>query len=305
MNYFYFLLLTSITFFTMFLFNSSVVYSQTNNPPVISSLTIATSSQGTLVTSIDLAEHSNKTIYIHGSASDADSCEQINEVSGTSTWKVAFFRTDVANAENCTPDNRDCYQDTEQNSDLSNCDNPADTTLDYQMTIPVVYYADATDNSSMPDHATTDWTAFVEVTDDNESSVSSSLTAEINTLKAMSVTSVIEYGTIALGASSEEQTLTVSNTGNDDDLDALISDLNGWTCLRGSFGSGQVHFATSPLLGWESGTAVTVTPADMGNLSLMKSSDGTASTTSVYFTLKLPEFGLSGACTSNLVIGAG
>jgi len=277
---------------------------QENSAPTITSMTLSESSGGAALSSINLIDGSTKHVYVHGSITDADSCEQINDVSGTSTWSVVFFRTDVANAQLCTPDNRDCYQLTENNTNLSHCDGPGDTSLDFEMDIPIAYYADATDVSSSPDHATTDWTVFVEVIDDNEASTSSTITTELNTLKALNADAMINYGVLDLDTASTEQTVTLTNTGNNDSLIPLISDTLGWTCTVGTMGPERVHYNASQALGWENGTAVTATPTQMIGVSLLKSS-GTPAQAPVYFTLRLPEGGLGGDCSSTLVMGAG
>ena len=276
---------------------------QENNTPSITGITIATTSGGQQASVLDLTENSTTTVYIHGSASDADTCQEIDAVSGSSSWQVAFYRSNVSGAQNCTEDGLNCYQDTENNADLINCDNPGDTTLDYEMDIPIQYYADATDAGSSPDFASTDWTAYVEVIDDNSASVYSTSTIEINTLKALSTNASVNYGTIALNSESDEQFIVISNTGNDNDLDPLVSDTGGWTCTIGAFTSDYVKFNTTGGLGWSAGTSVMTSASDLNNMSISKSTGGTNPTGTVYFTLKIPPNGVGGTCSSSLIVG--
>jgi hypothetical protein len=280
-------------------------HSQTNNPPIISSLVIAMSSQGDLVNEVNLTENTSTSVYIYGTASDADSCEQIDAVNGSSSWKVVFFRSDVSGLQDCSPDNTNCYQDAESDSDLTGCDNPADPDLDYEMVIPVSYYADATDGSAMPDYSSTNWTAYVEVSDDNGTTTNMTGTVEINTLSALDVTSSIQYGALELGTESSEQPLVISNTGNDDDLDPVISDTEGWTCEFGGFGADAVTFNKTPELGWAAGTTLNSSPQDIGDMSIQKSSGMGNPTDTIYLNLKTPESGAGGSCSGMIIFASG
>ncbi len=279
------------------------ILSQENAIPVITSITIAETSLGDQISALNLTENSTTSVYIHGSATDADSCQQIDAVSGSSSWRVVFYRSDLAQSDACTADDLNCYQALESDSNLTNCDSPEDTTLDYEMQIPIAHFADATDADSSPDYSTTNWTAFVEVTDDLLQSTFATSTTEINTLKALSVTPMVNYGVIGFAEESTEQSVTITNTGNDNDLDPMISDSEGWICTIGTLTSDAVTFNTTPGLGWAAGLAVTATPADVNDLSLIKSTGTVNPTANVYLTLKLPESGLAGSCSSTLVFG--
>lgn len=283
---------------------SQLTQAQVNNNPTIDSITIAETTGGSAITAINLNEATVKNIYIHGTATDLDGCDQIDSASSPSSWKVVLYRSDLAGGNSCTADDQNCYQDSEQDSDLFNCNPPSDTVLDYEMVIPVEFYADATDPGSSPDHATTNWTAYVEVTDDESGTGSTSTTVEMNTLLALTVSESINYGELDLGDESAEKPLTITNTGNHNDLDPTIADYSGWNCDIGSFDASQVHWNTTPALGYAGGNAVSDTDTDLYDLSITKSTDGSPSTDDVYLTLKLPTTGISGNCSNSLTIVA-
>ncbi len=283
--------------------SAPTVYS-VGNPPSVDSVVIATASGGQSAAAIDLAEATSTNVYIRGTASDPDGCSQIDGVASPSVWAVSFYRTDVTGSHNCSANNANCYHDTEEASDLSGCIEGEDTDLSYEMDIPVQFYADATDTGSSPDRAATTWTAYVQVTDDDGNSANGSATVEMNTLKALSVTTTVAYGTLSLGGQSAEKTVTIRNTGNDNDLDPTIKDAAGWTCSSGSFGAGNVHWNTVGGQGYAAGTAVTGSNTDLNNLSIAKQTSETQSTKDIYLMLQIPATGVGGACSSTLTFTA-
>ena len=195
------------------------------------------------------------------------------------------------------------YVDTEIDGDLTGCTpGGSDLTVDYEFDFAVQYYADATDASSDPDYSTDTWTAYVAVTDDNSGSDSdSATTTEMNTLLAIDVTSSVDYGTIALGASNgTAKTVTVTNTGNENSLDATIEQASTWTCTVGTIAQSAVDWNLTDG-GAGAGTTVSATPA---NLSMSINKYGGTATDDVYLYLTLPSTGVGGTCTSTLTFTA-
>ena len=105
--------------------------------PVVDTINTAIASGGSDQSSVNLVEDTTITLYIHGSASDADGCSDINTASN---WINVIYRTNHASVESCTADNNDCYQ-TNEAADLAltSC---SGTTLNYQQTDTIVYHAD-------------------------------------------------------------------------------------------------------------------------------------------------------------------
>lgn len=286
--------------------DSSQTATITNSNPTVDSVTISTSSGGSAASAISLTENTTTTIYIHGTATDNNGCEEIDDVSTGSLWDIRLYRTSIGDETDCTVTNStSCYVDTEQNADLTNCSTGgSDTDIDYEMDIPVQYYADATDAGA---HSATDWTAWVGVTDDNAGVGSSTATTEVNTLTALDVSSPIAYGSLALGAYSAEQTITITNTGNNNALDPTIEQSADWSCTVGSIPKSNVHWSISPTAGgqtgYDAGTAVSASADSLG-LSILKTTNGAASTDDVYTILRVPTTGASGSCTSTLTFTA-
>lgn len=280
------------------------VFGVENNPPTVDSATIALSSGGASTSSVNLAENSATVIYIHGTATDSDGCSQIDNVSSPSIWKVAFYRTTVSNGENCSANNLNCYQDTEVNTDLTNCAGGADVDISYEMDISVQYYADATDSGSSPDYSDTTWTAYVSATDDNGGIGTLTTTVEINTLRAIETTGTINYGSVELGGTSAEQTIIITNTGNDNDLDPMIRQNTDWTCAVGAVATEYTRWNTTQGQGYASGTAMTLNDVDLNNISVAKSNDGSSSSANVYMMLQMPSTGVGGSCSSAITFTA-
>jgi hypothetical protein len=294
------LIFISVNLLLTFLIFPHVAGGTSHTNPTVDSVTIALSSGGGMESEINLTENASTTVFVHGTASDVDGCEDIDAAITPSVWKVVFYRTDVASGNSCTQDRSNCYQDTEQDADITGCTGGGDQDVNYEMDFDIDFYSDATDVGSNPDHSSTNWTGYVEVADDASGTGSNSITTEMNTLKALDVSVSVEYGSLDLGATSSETTVTVMNTGNDDDLDPTIHDTNGWTCTIGTMNPGQVHWNTVESQGYGSGTAVTSSTVDVNNLSIPKSTNGSPSTKSVYTTLKIPATGVGGSCSSTL-----
>lgn len=279
----------------------------TSAAPTVDSVTIALTSLGSSASAIDLTENTTTTVYIHGTASDSNGCEHIDDADGgSSTWAVAFYRTSVAGGSSCTANNSNCYQDTEVDADITNCTSGgSDLSVDYEFDIDVRYFADATDASSSPDYSSTTWTANVNITDDAAETGSSSATTEMNTLKAINVDSSVDYGTMALGANSSEQDITLTNTGNDNDLDPTIEQASVWSCTVGTIAVSALHWNTVSGEGYWAGTTTTVSGVDLDNFSIIKATTTAhGSTDDVYTTLRLPTTGVGGSCTSVLTFTA-
>lgn len=279
----------------------------TPDAPTVDSVTIAATSQGGSASAISLTENTTSTVYIYGTVSDNNGCEEIDDADGgASTWAVAFYRTDVTDGATCTPSNADCYQDTEIDADITNCTpGGGDLTVDYEMDIDVYYYADATDAGSSPDHSATTWTANVSVTDDDGQTGTASATTELNTLKAINVESSIDYGTVALGADSAEQDITITNTGNDNDLDPTIEQASDWSCTVGTIAVSYLHWNTTAAQSYWDGTTTTNSGVDLSNMSILKATTTVhSSADDVYTILRLPTTGVGGSCTSVLTFTA-
>ena len=283
--------------------DSSGTVNVLNATPTVDQVNIALTSGGANVDPMVLQTEGVTKFYIHGAASDNNGCEQIDTVTGGggSSWEVKLFRTTATNGFGCTADANNCYDVPEDNADVTNCTaGGGDLTVDYEFDVDVQFYAEATDAGSQPDHAATDWTVEVQVTDDDSATGIGAITPELQTYKSLNVNNV-NYGALNVGATSTEQTMVVTNKGNYNTLDIALSQAADWTCTIGTIPKGNVHWNTTSGQGYGSGTAVTGTDANI-NSDIAKSTNGTDSNYNVYMTLQLPANGVEGTCNSTLAV---
>lgn len=268
-----------------------------NSNPTVDTVNVAIISGGDDQATITLVENSTKTIYIHGTATDNNGC---NNVDTPANWTVKIYRTDRTSG--CSADDNDCYLvATATDLALTNCTGAGDMTLSYEATDTLQYYADATDAGS-PNAATT-WSAKVTATDEDTGSGMGSDTFEMNSLVALGATASINYGTLGLGETSAEQTLTVTNTGNR----AIDSAQTGDDMSCDGVGSDpvditQAHWSFTGSFAWGDGTALANTGGDI-DLDLAQRT-GAASTKDMYLLLKLPATGVEGVCTNTVTLTA-
>lgn len=270
--------------------------------PTVDSVTTAIVSEGSDQSSIALVESSTKTIYIHGSATDVDGCEEINTLG---QWVIRSFRSDVTDLQNCTLDNNDCYQAV--SGTLSNCAGGAsgDLDIDYQGVINLHYYADPTDAGSP--HSATNWTSFVKVTDDTSKIGWAIDSYEMESLIALSISSSVDYGTIALGADSAEQTITYTNTGNRD-MDADQTADGDMICNgpgSENIAVGNAHLSLSAGFTYGIGDQALTTTATTVDFSMpQRTNDVIISAGSAYLILRMPADGVGGTCTNTVTFTA-
>jgi Flp pilus assembly CpaE family ATPase len=168
--------------------------------------------------------------------------------------------------------------------------------------VAVNYFADPTDTGA-PQVATT-WTGRVIVTDDDASASSAVTdTVEMGSLIALDVTSSIAYGTIALGATSSEQTTTITNAGNRA-MDAEVSADGDMTCTTvGSVAVGQAKWSLSTGFVYASaGTALSTSATSADNSTAQRT--GASTTTPLYWKVQLPSSGIKGSCSNSITFTA-
>lgn len=263
--------------------------------PTVDTITAAASSGGS-ETSLTLSESTTTMLYVHGTISDADGCADV-ATNGSVTAK--FFRSSLAEGADCSADNNDCYVIANAACTKTACDGtPEDTLFSYECTAPIQYYADST--ASGP-HANTNWTARIAATDASPATGYGSDTIEMESTIALDVTPSIDYGSVALGAESAEQTLTVTNVGNNG-IDVDLSVSGPMNCTTGVVTPGDIHYSATQGFSYAGGTSLSNTPTefelDLGN----RTNDATPSTKNVYLKLKMPQTGAGGSCSNTLTI---
>ncbi len=267
---------------------------QANNAPTIDTITTSLTSLGSDVSSISPSENTTVTVYVHGTASDLDGCEEIDAVS---QWTEVMHRTNVASAEACSADNNDCYAGTVT---LSGCSGGADQDIVYEYSIALQYYADPTDAGAP--HSGTNWTSYIKVEDDASASDEGTDTWEYNSLLALNITENVDYGTLTLGAQSAEKSLLFTNTGNRD-MDASQS-ADNMSCTAGIINTTSTHYSATSGFTYGDGTEFTNDASTVQLNLLQRTNDASESTKTLYTLLKAPDKGAGGTCTHTIVFTA-
>lgn len=260
-----------------------------SSSPTVNSVMISENSAGGPVASINLLENSTKNIYIYGTFGDQDGC---GDVKTGGSLKVAFYRSTVSTTSECGANNLYCYRGSYATSQclIWNCDEGTELTANYECTLPLQYYADATDVGLYLD---ANWTAYVEAKDAAETSGVLTSSTEVNTLAAIEIGGALTYGTLNLGTTSTQEQVMITNTGNTTvDLQMIGRDMS---CGTGMIPAGQQHYTTVSGTLYED---MSVLPTSTTNVDLnLLKFNLTESTTTLYFQLKMPNFGAGGSCS--------
>lgn len=175
-----------------------VLTGSTNNDPTVGDVEVNESED------ISLTAGSTHNVSWTGTITDLDGYSEISGVTGK------LYRSGVSGADECTPDNNNCYEDT--SCDLSECSGNICTAT---CTVGMYFHADATDiNSSMPSEY---WRGWIEATD-SYSAVGSEYSPinspDVESLEALGVDSSMDFGILLAGDSSIEKTTLITNRGN-------------------------------------------------------------------------------------------
>lgn len=162
---------------------------------------------------ITLTENTSTTVTITATVTDSNGCDDVF-TSGTITAVV--YRSGLAATSSCSADENNCYRNITLIEAANTCTGGADTSGDASGTIPIWYFAEATDASST--FPTETWQAAVTARDATGDSGTStdSTPPELNSLYALNVTSAINFGAVSPGTDtgSTNQPATTTNTGN-------------------------------------------------------------------------------------------
>ncbi|MFH1142292.1 MAG: hypothetical protein ABIH67_03490 [Candidatus Uhrbacteria bacterium] len=242
---------------------------------------------------------STKTIHINGIVSDVNGDEDISSVS------VSFYRTNHADAYDCSADANDCYQDDTGNGCSIDTTYGDTTQAKFDCPLNLQYYIDATD-SDADNYSGTSWTVYVTVTDDDYySDTDSSITKDIESFVSLNIPSTIDFGALALGASTTSDNnveMTVEQYGNmmaDVEVagEALTCDVNGIIPMA------NMEWSLSDVGVDADGTydiSADATDTDF-NIGLRTTSSVTKS---IYWNITIPASGVEGTCSGTTTITA-
>ena len=271
-----------------------------NASPTVDTVTSAITTGGADQATITPTENTTKTLYFHGAATDNNGCDDFDTAAD---WSMKLYRTDKTSG--CSADNNDCYAGSTDDLTISGCTGASDLNLDYEWEDDIQYFADATDAGSP--NAATNWTVSITAADTASASGSNTDTFEMGSLIALSVTASVNYGTVALGADSAEQTITFTDTGNRA-IDADQTADGDMSCTgpgSSDIAVGAAHIAT--LTGFTYGTddqALTTTATTVDMSLAQRTSEVTPSTDDWFAILRMPATGVGGTCTNTITFTA-
>lgn len=240
-----------------------------------------------------LVAGSTKSVYLTGIVQDNNGAADISGVS------AILFRT--AQTSSCTADKNDCYQD-------STCETYAGPNFDqlYYSCGPYVlqYFVDSTSTGGA--YLSDNWTGRVAVTDGG-TPVASTITKEMQTLLSLSIPTSINYGTLALGASTtmaNDQEMVITQYGNDE-ADVEVSSSAAMSCsVHGDIPVSFQEWSLTSVDHSTTGTDLSGSATDTNTNISYRISDDTALTGSLFWGISIPPSGIEGTCTGATVVTA-
>ncbi len=303
--------------------NASTTSAVGNALPTVDTVVVGPS---TTAADITLTEGTTTTVTVSGNYTDTNSC---HDVADTGHIKVQLgrqsaFSTGGTGPDCGTYDDNHCIVENVQMASgvssgsthwsctVSNCTTSDDTTGSYVCTAPLQYYMTPTDAAS---RFTADKLKATVIMSDagGAGAATGNTSQELNTTDALSldattVSSGINYGSIALGGTSAEKTVVVTNSGNScgDNVGVCAgikvqisgSDMTGSGCTT-TIDKGQQRWDINAGTAWTGQTALTGSPVNMV-MSMPKANTSTAVTASTYWKLKLPTTGVGGTCAGTV-----
>lgn len=261
---------------------------------------------------VTLTADDGKDVYVHGTATDTNGCDDI--IKANATWTLDVYRTNLAATSTCGADKLNCYKDASESTlTTSSCTaGGSDTGLDYEFgPIHLQFYANATDAST---YSATDWTAYVTVDDANTggSVASSTDTFELASTTALDASGqTLAYGTVALGALATEQSIAAKNTGNRQ-IDMTVTS-NDFSCANAT----TIDLDTVDALGaTTTSRSASTTLTDYGKVrnttggaitldrSLIAQTTSASSSGTLYFRFAAPSSGAGGACSATVTLSS-
>jgi hypothetical protein len=245
---------------------------------------------------IVLTENTTASINVTADIADGNGCADVFS-SGTITG--VLFRSGVSATSSCTQDARNCYRFTFTTTTAAGtCTGGTDTAMTVSSSIPVWYFADATDASSSLGYSAQWWVAYAKPTDfsASTSNATSATAVELNTLLGLQVTAAINYGVVAANADTgaTNQPATTTNTGNSKlDIEFSGTNMTGPATLAATQQKYGTTTATYASLAYTLSTSPALKQTNLGIA--VTSTAAAASTT--YWGIAIPNGQTNGAYT--------
>jgi len=267
-----------------------------NTAPTVDTIRFSTSAYGAddLTTSGILPNiGTDRTIHINGQITDLNGENDI----ASSTLSLVFFRTSKGNT--CTADKNDCYT---VNTCATTYTDGDDTEISYNCEVPLAYWIDGTDSSSI--YESDNWSAYVTVSDVAGLQAASTGTIEMNSLLALNLPDDIDYGTRSLAEVSSSttniETILTQRGNTKADVEVL-----GTTMSCSSLGTLPIDAQAWSLTDtdYASGAALTGSfVPTLRNINL-RTDDANELSANLYWNIAIPATGVKGTCTgSNTIV---
>ncbi|OGG59525.1 hypothetical protein A3C89_01025 [Candidatus Kaiserbacteria bacterium RIFCSPHIGHO2_02_FULL_50_50] len=266
-----------------------------NTAPTVDTIRFATSAYGTddLTTSGILPDiGTDRTIHINGQITDLNGENDI----ASSTLSLVFFRTSKGNT--CTADKNDCYI---VNTCATTYTDGDDTQITYNCEVPLAYWIDGTDSSSI--YESDNWSAYVTVSDVAGLSAASTGTIEMNSLLALNLPDDIDYGTRSLGylsTTTADVTTPLVQKGNTK-ADVQLSGASMACSALGTLATTTQAWALTDV-GHASSTVLTDTLASAKRNINPRTDDANELSANLYWNIAIPATGVKGTCTGSNTI---
>lgn len=235
-------------------------YTVSNVAPVVSNVTINGGN------AISLIAGSKKSLYITGTVTDNNSCEDVSTVLGYAYRSgIGYTGCDTAGEAN---DNY-CYPEVTCTVDTGTCTGSTDASATYTCTVNLQYFADPTDTNTL--FPTQYWLSTIKATDDNSASGNTEVASgvKLNSLVAFNISNEVNYGALGVNQSNDplDRTTLITPTGNvglDHELSGPSNMCTDFpTCSAYTINIGYQKYALSASTSYSSATVLTTTPTEI------------------------------------------
>lgn len=262
--------------------------------PEVSSVTFAYTDNGTAIgfaTGITPVIGTT-TLHVYGTVVDTNGIGTVTNVTTT------LYRSGVAGGVSCTVDAFNCYR-------VASCTVTPSTANagHYDCVFSLASYADATDAAGL--YPSQYWTAQVTVTDTSSFSSNRTGDVEMNSLAALNIPTLVDFGELALGATTSTSTsrfLEIAQAGNAIG-DLLLSSSANLTCsLAGYVPKENLKWSITDV-GYTnaSSTSFSSTPAQ-AFLNVPRKTSSATSSLPLYFNIGIPAEGVGGTCSGTVLL---
>ncbi len=275
-----------------------------NYTPTFNSIKLTSTQGGSALTSVALPESSFAQVYLEGSITDLNGCE---DVASTTAGRIDTYlkRSSISS---CTTDfdrdDRYCYLNTYSSGGCTtDCvPNTGMATTTFSCPYKLWWIADPTDTGI---YAAQTWTAFTSIEDTTDLSATTSTSVEVLTTNAaVTVSSTLAYGNMPFFTTStlDAHWMQISNTGNNNSLGLSLTGTD-FACYSGSIGLYNIHVASTTGIAWEQKPFIlSSTSTNSLGIVLPKASSTSTSSTITFYPQMYMSGGSGGTCSATISV---